>query len=182
MRLQFIPTFTRFDRWTHESFTVLVPFRNELSSVTLLLWHPLKSDQCNAMHDDSPCLFPNHANTVSGQPGGVPGDGICRNDRSLHRLRAADPLPRDAGAQSLRARPLQPRPVRRARGLDRSALGRDHHRALLAAGLIPGDQEHPQLHSGRRWRAVRTDLVVVDRQRKALVHGSCHKFGRVGWC
>ncbi|KAJ1274082.1 hypothetical protein BS78_05G035300 [Paspalum vaginatum] len=47
------------------------------------------------------------------------------------------------------------------------ALGGYHHRALLAAGRIPGDQGHPQLHPGRRRRAVQ---------------GPRHEFGRRGRC
>ncbi|XP_040383479.1 amino-acid permease BAT1 homolog isoform X2 [Oryza brachyantha] len=112
-------------------------------------------------------------------PRGVPGDGVGGDDGRVHRLRAADPAPGDAGARPLRPGPVQPRPAaRRARGLGRRRLGGGRHRPLLAAGVVPGDQGHPQLHPGRRRRAARARAVVVARQRAALVQGPRHESRR----
>jgi hypothetical protein len=65
--------------------------------------------------------------------------------------------------------------------MDRRPLGGNHHRPLLVAGLIPGDQGHSQLHPGRCWWAVHPRSVVVDRQRATLVQGTHHKLGRIRW-
>jgi hypothetical protein len=117
--------------------------------------------------------------TVSRQPGGVPGDGVNRDDRAVHLVRSADPVPCDAGAQALRAGALQSGSLRRARRLRRRALGGHHHRALLAARHVPGHQGHAQLHASRcRW-PLHPRADVVGLQRQALVQGTHHESGRV---
>ncbi|KAG2559897.1 hypothetical protein PVAP13_8KG037065 [Panicum virgatum] len=118
---------------------------------------------------------------VSRQPRRVPGDGIGRDNCNLHCLCTANPLPCDAGAQELRARPIEPWLVQCACRLGRRPLGGNHHRSLLVAGLIPGDQGHSQLHSGCCWWAVHPHSIVMDHQRATLVQGTHHKFGRIRW-
>uniref|UniRef100_A0A804NHU9 Amino-acid permease BAT1 n=2 Tax=Zea mays TaxID=4577 RepID=A0A804NHU9_MAIZE len=116
---------------------------------------------------------------VSGKPGGVPGHGFHRDDRAVHLVRAADPVPGDAGAQVLRAGAIQPGPLRRPGRLGRRALGGHHHRALLAAGHVPGHQGHAQLHPRRRRRPPLPRPRVLAAQRQALVQGPRHQSGRM---
>jgi hypothetical protein len=118
--------------------------------------------------------------TVSRQPGGVPGDGINRDDRTVHLIRSADPVPCDAGAQALRAGALQSGPLRRARRLRRRALGGHHHRALLAARHVPSHQGHAQLHASRRRWPLHPRADVVGLQCQALVQGTHHESGGIG--
>ena len=116
---------------------------------------------------------------VPGQPGGVPGDGVDRDDRAVYLVRAADPVPGDAGAQVLRAGPVQPGTLRGARRLGGRALGGHHHRALLAAGHVPGHQGHAQLHTRRRRGPLRPRPRVLGAQRQALVQGPRHQSRRM---
>eukprot|EP00267_Zea_mays_P035814 XP_008672188.1 uncharacterized protein LOC100193963 isoform X2 [Zea mays] len=120
-----------------------------------------------------------HGAAVSGKPGGVPGHGFHRDDRAVHLVRAADPVPGDAGAQVLRAGAIQPGPLRRPGRLGRRALGGHHHRALLAAGHVPGHQGHAQLHPRRRRRPPLPRPRVLAAQRQALVQGPRHQSGRM---
>ncbi|XP_052140264.1 amino-acid permease BAT1 homolog isoform X1 [Oryza glaberrima] len=93
-----------------------------------------------------------HGSDIAGKPGGIPSNGVHRDDRALHLLRAADLLPGDDGEGILRSGAVSPWQVRDRRRLGRRALGGRRHRALLAAGGVPGGGGDVQLHAGGRRR------------------------------
>ncbi|CAD6234958.1 unnamed protein product [Miscanthus lutarioriparius] len=78
-----------------------------------------------------------HSSSVTGEPGGVPGDGLRGDDGAVHRLRAAHPLPRHDGAGILRPGAVPPRAaLQPRRRLGRHRLGGPPHRPLLPAGGV----------------------------------------------
>uniref|UniRef100_A0A8R7TUJ6 Amino-acid permease BAT1-like protein n=1 Tax=Triticum urartu TaxID=4572 RepID=A0A8R7TUJ6_TRIUA len=115
-----------------------------------------------------------HGPHVAGESGGVPGDGVDRDAGAVHRLRAAHLLPGDDGEEVVRAGAVPPREIRGRRRLGRRPLGGLPHRALLAAGGVPGGQGQLQLHAGGRRRRVAAQRRRVGGQREVLVRGAHH--------
>uniref|UniRef100_A0A452XEV7 Uncharacterized protein n=1 Tax=Aegilops tauschii subsp. strangulata TaxID=200361 RepID=A0A452XEV7_AEGTS len=116
-----------------------------------------------------------HGPHVVGEPGGIPGDGIHRDHRVVHLLRAAHLLPGDDSPKVVHTGAVSSRPVRARRRMGGGPLGGLCHRALLFAGGVPGGKGRLQLHTSGRWGCVAAQHRGLGAPCTVLVPRTHHK-------